>query len=145
MPTFATQKDHDNEIRLLAEIDRTQGTRSVWTGGGHTAWDGEVYRGDRLVALVEIKCRVWVRWLPTLWIGESKSMKVLAEAKRRGVSAYFVSEVTLPDGSVYRGWGDLYDIDKWKREFGGRPPRQGAVNDREWMRHIPLPSQFKPW
>jgi hypothetical protein len=130
---FATAGDITAQRSVAADLERAW----RWTlhpFGALDAIDYYALEAGRLAAYVEIKCRTHdAGTYPTVFLAVRKWLALaLAEAYQHVPGVYVVR---FADGIR---WIACRDIDASHVRIAGRPPRGGAVNDREPIIDVPV-------
>ncbi len=127
MAVFNKPSDDDHVRRLVKLFVGSISVRVEFTGP-FAPHDAEIYRGDELIAVVEVKQRTCKSSDHRTYIISEKKLAAL-----RALPAPAFLVVGWKDA-----WGWTPIADDYRVAQGGRDPRPGAVNDIEPMAHIPL-------
>jgi len=120
--TNADRHRQREAIHYLAKATATIGVETERLAG----WDYEMVRGQRTLALVEVKCRnCFYQTYPTYMVSESKALHLRDSAISRGVAGGLL--VNWKDAI---GWlrVDVLHPDTWRVEMGGRIDRNDPMD-----------------
>jgi hypothetical protein len=132
-PRYETDSDRRRQWDAVTRLCAAMGTVPRITPE-LAPWDYSIHRGEQMVAIVEVKCRLCAsRTYPTYMIGTRKMETLQSDAVRLGVP-----------GLLLVGWSDVIGVvsaaealARGFRSHGGRSDRDDPL-DTETVLHVPV-------
>lgn len=138
-PIYESRVDRDRQREAIAHLERMTASTAVETAR-LVAWDFEMVRDGRTVAIVEVKCRTnpMLKY-PTYMVSATKAAAIRDEAASRRIAG-----VLLVRWSDAIGWVRLDRLVDWKVSSGGRTDRADPL-DIEPVLHVEIPLFRASW
>lgn len=131
-----TAEDRERERAVFAAVGACWGLTACQYAGEANPIDGYLADGDRVVALVEVKCRdVLEDTYPTVYLSVRKWLALLLGSMQGGVLPLFV--VRFDDGAIR--WLDVRTLPPGMPMLVRGRRDRGYENDREPVLEVPIP------